>query len=193
MTIAHREWVGEAWYRIAPRLLLLGDSHYVTDPRDDSPELTRDIITSVRDGHRRIPFYSKTEALCAAHLTRVQKKESAGFWDSTAFTNFVPFTVGSTFDSVPTAELWRAGGESFVQLLANLQPTHVLSLGQRQWNHIQFPTGWRSVPDPNDAAIRVWEGPGGDHIRATWVNHPSSHGFSVSHWESRVAALLNAN
>lgn len=189
VTITHHAWVGPDWPSPSRRLLLLGDSHYLTDPVDDSAELTRAIIRDVRDGRRRIPFYSKAEALCRASLT-MASSNTASFWNQVAFANYIPVTVGTVSNAVPTREMWQAGGPRFIHLLEELRPTHVLSLGQRQWDHIQFPTDWRSVTTPDDDNIRIWETPAGDRIRATWVNHPSSRGFSITKWRPRVEALL---
>lgn len=189
MTVTHHAWVGPDWPLRSPRLLLLGDSHYLTDPGDDSAELTRDIIGDVRDGRRKISFYSKAEALCRACLMTVST-DAASFWNQVAFVNYIPVTVGTVSSAVPTREMWQAGAPRFIRLLEELRPTHVLSLGQRQWDHIQLPTGWRSVTSPDDDNVRIWETPAGDRIRATWVNHPSSRGFSTTRWRPRVEALL---
>ena len=189
MTITHHAWVGPNWPPPSPRLLLLGDSHYLTDPGDDSAELTRDIVRDVRDGRRKVPFYSKAEALCRACLTTATMN-TASFWNQVAFANFIPVTIGTVSSTIPTAEMWQVGAPRLIRLLEELRPTHVLSLGQRQWDHIRFPTDWRSVTTPGDDNIRIWETPAGDCIRATWVNHPSSRGFSITQWKPRVETLL---
>jgi hypothetical protein len=189
VTITHHAWAGPDWPPSPPRLLLLGDSHYLTDPDDDSAELTRDIVRDVRDGRRKIPFYSKAEALCRECLTTASSSTTS-FWNQVAFVNFIPVTIGTVSSAVPSAEMWQAGAPRFIRLLEELRPTHVLSLGQRQWDHIRFPPDWRSMTAPEDDDVRLWLMPTGDRIRATWVNHPSSRGFSTTKWKPRIEALL---
>src|SRR5512141_1904717 len=104
--IIHREWVGDEFRHSSPRLLLLGDSHYVTNPAEDSAGLTCRIVAAVRDKTRAIPFYSKAEALCARALGH---RSASPFWDRVAFANFVPMSVGTTSDATPTQEMWQAG------------------------------------------------------------------------------------
>jgi hypothetical protein len=186
---AHNPWVGDRWQSSSPRLLLLGDSHYLTDLADDSPELTRDIVRGVRDGQRVIPFYAKAAALVDGQVASSPDGRHA-FWNRVAFFNYVPTTVGTVFDAVPTPAMWEAGSPRFIALLEELRPTHVLSLGQRQWNHITFPSGWTSIPTVEQPDVRHWRSPEGFRIAATWVNHPSSRGFSVAKWNERVKSLL---
>ena len=189
MGVAHAAWVGKRWMSSSMRLLLLGESHYLTDLADDSTELTRQIITGVRDGTRRIRFYTRTEAVCVG-VPFAETDEPTSFWDRVAFSNFVPMTVGMASDAVPTAEMWRAGSEYFTRLLDELRPSHVLSLGQRQWNQIRLPADWGSSTSREDPAVRLWNTPKGEHIRATWINHPSSRGFNAHQWTPRVSALF---
>jgi hypothetical protein len=188
MTIApYLPWLPHEWRSRSTRLLLVGESHYVTDPNEDSDQLTKNIIQGVRNRTRSFPFYTKAAALLAnSELTPA----SGSIWDQVGFVNFVPYSVGTLSNATPAAELWAAGKDRFIDLLTDLQPTHVLSLGQRQWNHIQFPPGWTSIPSTADENVRCWTASDGHRTIATWINHPSSRGFSVERWRPRVESLL---
>lgn len=186
----HLPWEGPAYHAAGQRVLLLGESHYVTAPGDDAPTLTRDIVQAVRDGTRPLPFYTKAAQLLGGSGVATPQGRAA-FWDGVAFFNYVPVVVGLASNAEPTAAMWAAAPARFFALLAALAPTHVLSLGQRQWNHIKFPAGWTSVPVANPSHhLRRWLAPDGRETTATWVNHPSSRGFSTPMWGNRVGALL---
>ena len=186
----HAPWVGDDWESASPRLMLLGDSHYLTDLSDDSTGLTQDIVRSIRDGERRISFYKKAAELAGGKVATTQDGWRA-FWNKVVFLNFVPVTVGTAFDAVPTPAMWNAGVSRFVGHLERLEPTHVLSLGQRQWNHIAFPDTWESTSVSGHPDLHYWRTRNDSRIVATWVNHPSSRGFSVAKWSARVNALLD--
>ena len=186
----YEPWIGPTYRASSPRILMLGESHYVTERSDDSVNLTRDIVQDVRDGVRRFPFYTRAAALIGGDT--VPGESRSALWDRLAFLNYIPVSVGQVSSAVPTPEMWAAGKDHFFGFLADLAPTHVLSLGQRQWNHIEFPPGWASVAalDSADAQVRRWIAPDGVSTVATWVNHPSSRGFSTAKWRGRVRALL---
>jgi hypothetical protein len=192
LTAGHIPWVGPTFRSSTRRVLLLGESHYVSNLAEDSPTLTCDILGAVRNGERHLGFYTKAADLVGNIATPAQSAKLAAFWDGVAFFNYVPVVVGQTSETEPTAAMWEQGHARFLALLADLAPTHVLSLGQRQWNHIHFPPGWSSVKAPggSDPEVRRWTAPDGRGVTATWVNHPSSRGFSVAKWRDRVAALL---
>jgi hypothetical protein len=185
-TIVHEPWSGAHWASTDVRLCLVGESHYITNPDDDSSQITRDIVRDVRDGRRTLPFYTKVATL----LSDFASARNATVWDSVAFLNFVPVSVGTTHDAKPTAEMWRDGATRLQEFLVAFRPTHVLSLGQRQWNHIVFPPDWKSVVVSSDEAVRIWHTAAGDPIAASWIDHPQSRGFAVERWRSRVATLL---
>jgi len=190
-TRGHEPWKGSAYHTAQHRVLLLGEAHYLTDFADDSPSLTRDIVRDVRDGERRLPFYSKAAALVGG-AEADSPEGRAAVWDRLAFFNYIPGVVDHVSNTVPTTEMWAAAIPRLFTLLAELAPTHVLSLGQRQWNHIAFPAGWSTVAVQGnpDAQVRRWMAPDGHTMIATWVNHPSSPGFSTAKWRGRVRALL---
>jgi hypothetical protein len=187
----YEPWIGPGYQGAAQRVLLLGESHYLTDPVDDSVNLTRDIIRDVRSGTRHLPFYTKSAALLDG-ADAMDGDTGPALWDRLAFFNYIPVVVGRESSAIPTPQMWAAGKDRFFTFLAELSPTHVLSLGQRQWDRISFPPGWTSVAatDSADAQVRRWLSPKGASIAATWVNHPSSRGFSPSKWRGRVRALL---
>lgn len=188
--IEHLPWRGPAYGSEPKRILLLGDSHYVTDSRDDSPDLTQAIVRSVRDGRRSLPFFSKVVSLFEESAYEADSRQA--FWDRVAFLNYVPVVVGQNHDAKPTRAMWQSGAPRFFRVLDELRPTHVLSLGRRQWNEIRFPPGWISEEARGCGdEIRRWRSPEGPVIAATSINHPSSRAFSVAKWRSRVRALLD--
>jgi hypothetical protein len=185
-SIVHEPWIGTEWGHAGPRLCLVGESHYITDPSDDAPRINQDIIRDIRDGRRKLPFYTKVATL----LSDFGSGRAESLWDRVAFFNFVPVSVGTVHDAEPTAEMWRDGLARFQQFLVASKPSHVLSLGRRQWDHIAFPPHWKSLALSSEEAVRMWHTPTGDRIAATYINHPQSRGFSAKRWRPRVATLL---
>lgn len=131
-------WIGLNYRTANPRVMLVGESHYVSNPSDDAPTLTCDIVEAVRDGQRSLAFYSKVARLIGGEAAATPEGRVA-FWNRVVFFNYVPMSVGQWFNAVPTDTMWQAAGPRFTTLLLDLSPTHVVSLGKRQWNRIEFP------------------------------------------------------
>jgi hypothetical protein len=188
----HLPWYGPAYHDARQRLLLLGKAHYGVQPSEDSPEFTLELVRKVRDGHVREPFFTKTAALVAA-ASEPPFQFTSEFWNRIAFFNYVPVTVGSCVHDAPTPAMWRRGKSRLVELLEALKPTHVLSLGIEQWNHIRTLGSLKSEPVRHTKAgpIHVWRSDAMTML-ATPIAHPTaSFGFSPGDWEEHVRTFLS--
>jgi hypothetical protein len=191
----YRPWTGSAFGvgdLGARRVLLLGESHYTAELQYDTPELTVSVVKQVIDGAQVIPFFDRTQALVTEGMGTGTIAPRATFWHAVAFCNYVPCLVAAAARVRPTGAMWKSGSGPFARTLEEVRPARVLVLGKSVWNHIRFPDGWRSVPLRGDEAVREWIAPHGQRIIATWVNHPSSVGFTISKWSFRASALLAA-
>lgn len=188
----HLPWCGSAYRTMRLRLLLLGKAHYGVQPSDDSPEFTRELIQKVRDGHVREPFFTKTSAL-VAEASELPSQPTSEFWNKIAFLNYVPVTVGSGVHDAPTPTMWRRGNSRLLEILEDLRPTHVLSLGKEQWNRIRTLGDLKSAPVRQTEAglIHIWRSDA-RAIVATPIAHPTaSFGFSTRDWVKHVQTFLS--
>lgn len=171
------------------RLLLVGDSHYASDPGDAEPELTRKIVTRFMGGEP-MPFFAKS----ASVVSGASDVAEVDVWDLVAFYNYVQNLAGATHEDIPTNEMYSNAAVPFERVLHSLKPDGLIVLCQRTWNHIGngFPRGTISTPVDGDNTIRRWLYPSGLAVMATWTNHPSgSHGFRPADWHERIRKFLN--
>lgn len=187
-------WVGNS-FGVGPvgskRLLILGEAHYSDQAADDRPSLTKELVGDVRNGRRSISFFTKLGSL----LTSIDphNPDPRGIWDQVAFYNFIQGFAASEARVRPTPAMWEAGLGPFSTVLRGMQPNRVLVTGIDLWNALsqQFMPGWMSVRAHEDDSQPVfsWSSATDTPIRATWIEHPSSFGFSGAAWSDRLAAL----
>lgn len=188
----HQPWKGPRYDSATVRLLLLGKAHYGVNGDEDTELLTEQLVRRVREGVTHEPFFTKTADL-VARLLPTPASSDAQFWDSVAFANYIPVTVGQGVHDVPTEDMWCRAQVRLFEIVEALRPTHVLSLGKEQWNAIRFPSGWTStlVRETPRGAIRLWRS-ARHSIVATPVDHPtSSYGFQLEHWREHVRGFLD--
>ena len=131
-------WVGS---RYCPRrLLLLGESHHDWVNKDSGifhrPEA--DAPCMVVGESREAPLKGAptmiklTRALCDSEaLTPEQASEA---WDTVAFTNYVPVSVGFGPHPAPNSAAWKQAEQEWPGVLELLKPRVVIVLGLRMWN-----------------------------------------------------------
>jgi len=191
-------WQGEMFGRAASplgakRLLVLGEAHYSEHQEDEIPSLTQSLVEDLRTGKRSIGYFTKLANLLSVHRSGSQPRD---VWDSIAFYNFVQGFAAEKARERPSAEMWDAGRAPFARVLAELAPERVLVTGVELWNALSnglFP-GWtsRSTTEGSNGPIYEWTSVDREqHVRSTWINHPSSVGFAYEDWVARVDALLN--
>ena len=84
---------------------------------------------------------------------------------------------------------WPPGNRN-LDVLAQLAPRFVLVAGKRLWS--KLPSGRKLNLERSDGSswpAREYAGPDGEPILATYINHPSSYGFSWHKWSDVAAAL----
>jgi len=171
---------------------MLGKAHYGVPLNEDSSEFTAQLIRRIRAGTSHERFFTKAAELVGP-LLRPPAQSSADFWDSVAFANYIPETVGQGVHDAPTDDMWHRARVGFVEILNVLAPTHVLSLGKEQWNAIAFPPDWTSteLAQTDAGEIRLWQS-GDRTIVATPIDHPTaSFGFSPGSWTEHLRVFLD--
>jgi len=167
------------------RVLVLGESHYNLNAEPAGPDFTQRCIEEQTRGEWRKAYWTK--------LTKVlQGKIAPEAWHSVAFYNYVQHWVGTGPRQAPTTEAWEAAPSLFRHALAELQPTHVLAVSYRLWNHMDPGDGGpavRRVLGGVERSLRRYEYSGGVAL-TTAIPHPSSRPFPKQNWHGVFQAFL---
>jgi hypothetical protein len=155
------------------RLLILGEANYGKDGHDIRT-VTIDMVRALGQ-QQRFRFYSTVQRLVSGGRGSLSNAERTDFWERVAFYNFIQAFPGERARIPPTAEMWLAAKEPFLQTLDELRPHVVLVLGIRLRSHL--PT---------------------THTEATfcYIPHPSSRGVRYEEWHPIIKKALterNAN
>jgi hypothetical protein len=181
--------------RFGKRILLVGESHYGQNGSWKAEYTGRRLTRwAVKYNCKNVnSIFGRTALL-------FKEQPSLEFWNEVAFYNFVQFLV-PTSKHRPSKEMFQQSREPFLELLEQIQPDGVLSLGKTQW--IEMP--W----DQYEACpVKFYDGDGnridtgyyrlrsGKSCLATFIHHPTgSRRWSVARWTTVVeqfqAALSN--
>jgi hypothetical protein len=182
------------------RLLILGESHYESEPGDvdvaTQCALTLQIIDRAIRGDAGLSFYSKiANAISGKDLTTPEQR--SGFWKRVTFYNYVQRLLNTSAER-PSAMDLRSAAIPFFDLVRLLEPDAVLVTGKTVWNAISefFPEGARSTQENWDqpSVTYRWEGVTSSPILATCTVHPSAFRsqvrFTDPKWQARVSRFV---
>jgi hypothetical protein len=134
-------WIGDNY---CPRcLLLLGESQYhwrdkrngalIRADADLPTELANCMIEApcrpVSNTMKRL-----TQVICNAENPTTQQSRTA--WNSIAYTNYVPVSVGEGAKPRPTRDAWRQASREWPQILERVKPRIVIVLGYTMWKNM---------------------------------------------------------
>ena len=113
MTVNMDIWKGSGFDRSPSRILILGESTYGDDPPLDV--YVRRWVAGKQPDH----LFSRLFRVCCGQLGGSATLEARGrFWDSVAFVNFVPASVGAKRSDRPTANHYKQGKAMLPKVLA---------------------------------------------------------------------------
>lgn len=189
-------WIGQDSH-VGPlgagRLLLLGEAHYSDVAEDERPTLTNEILSDIRAGKRSIPYFTKLARLLVSLDARWSERT---VWDSVCFYNYVQGFAATTARVRPTRAMWLAGSEPLARVLNELRPARVLVTGSALWQALStwFMPRWTSEAIAPSEQIFLWRSMDVQQkTLATWINHPSSVGWTPSPCIVRAGALLSTS
>ena len=123
------------------KLLLLGESCYdwededgaLTKPKTNHPE---QVVGWVKNG---FPLANRfidmlTRGICRNYAP--SKAEVADAWDTVAFTNYVPLSVGVGPRIRPTEDVWEQADNEWALILNELRPRNIIVLGKTMWGYM---------------------------------------------------------
>jgi hypothetical protein len=184
--------VGPGYWLHRPRTLVLGDSHYITEPETKllEPDTTQWVIRNygcaVRKGSQTFAKLVRVMRWTEAPPS-IQQREQ--FWSEHAFYNFVQNLVGRTPEDRPTTEMWRQGEPAVLEVLSVLRPRLVMGLGGDVW--ASLPNGFAE----SVAAVagerkhyRVYRHDEGE-AAVFAIKHPG-RGFDYAMWRPFVEEMV---
>lgn len=159
-----KPWIGSAYLRQPMRILVLGESHKmsdgepVPDPGMDLSEYTfRAITWRIKGGHSR--FFANVEQIMFDEPSRLDQPGNGGaeicarsdFWHSVAFSNFVPRIMSDQTEKPSRAD-FRNGTGRLLTLMKALEPDLVClfsaeAFKHRAWGEAPTFDGWGAEPE----------------------------------------------
>lgn len=161
------------------RLLVLGESHYLRKPEDDTPDFTIRLLQSVAADHMmpgwRTRYFKNLFFLLTGERNRsVSQDRWKGFWNSLAFYNYCQTRRLTRPLMRPTPQEWESAREPFRTVLAKLRPDFVLVTGYQVSGHATALSASVATAD-NDGIWLPLSGAG--YALARGIYHPSSRQF----------------
>jgi hypothetical protein len=164
-------WVGSKYWdenRFGVRILVLGESHYGLE-KDKCSTTTTNVVRQLAQNQRDSFFTKVSKVLLGLDETTYLDDQRRGeIWEHVAFYNFIQTFVANQARIPPTAEMWEAAQEPFLEVLTKLAPDMVLVLGKELSK--KLPT----IPKS---------------IKVCKINHPSS-AFSYRQWNNQFSAAV---
>lgn len=144
--LAWYPWVGRDYASSPSRILVIGESHYVTT-RDDKPDILENIkewendplVTRICVWESNIEddWYNKTWGNLMRFLVGENEKvDKTALWEHISYYNFVqrPMNYGGTNREQPTGEDFSQGWKSFIPVVETLNPDFCIFIGVRAAN-----------------------------------------------------------
>lgn len=194
--------------------MVVGESHYSSDHSVGSvvPDMTQWAVEHYLNGGlapQAKGFFTRVGGLLAARRGPSSDTEEApphgneiddrvAIWSSIVFYNYVPVVVADGPRIRPTQAMWDAGREPFFEVMRRSQAEAVLVLGEALWNNMPASDEPAYTFDfegqPKWARRYSLSGSGDvpNRVTATYINHPSSHGWSGTRWRPVVDFLFLA-
>jgi len=178
-----KPWIGSAYHQqIAPKIFILGESHYGSSPEDKTILCIQQQI----DDSWRSKFYTKIVATFIGHKPSLEEKRV--FWSSVVFHNLITEPLSKARVS-PTNEQWHDSAATLFALVEELKPDYCVCLGYRMWHVL------RSLPGFTPVDLGIDVGPCGAYSHAQLscifhgIKHPSGRGFRSADWHVFITNL----
>lgn len=126
-------WVGNEYFDSERRILIVGESHYLTGSKSNRLEaeklnFTLNVIQTFCIDHREPQPTFDNLNRCLFGKKNPKKKVRTEMWKQLAFYNFVQRPMES-IDERPTNEDLKTGWKVFAELIKILKPTHCIFIG----------------------------------------------------------------
>jgi hypothetical protein len=176
------------------RVLILGESHYEwLDNQTLTPDWTQRFIEAGFAGEKQ-RFRTRVAAVLLGRPP--VGEEIRAFWNSVAFANYIPVSVGKGPSARPDETMWAAAVPRFAALVAELKPNLLLVLGHPLWGRMHYTfsmDGHLEVHSNSVSEYRIWRyrlDPERTML-ACAIAHPS-RSFNFRTWHPFVRDMLKA-
>lgn len=186
-----KPWIGSAYLRQPMRVLVLGESHKMSDG-DDIPtsglnlgEYTVRSITWRILGRGHSPFFANVEQIMFDEPGRLDQPGNgdaeiyarSDFWHSVAFSNFVPRIMSDQTEKPSPAD-FRNGTDRLLTLMRALEPDLVClfsakAFEHRPWGEPPKFDGWGAEPEHVSDHLTRYPRANGTDVFVARFPHPS--------------------
>ena len=194
-------WVGTRYPKLsrAKRVLVVGESHYSTEPNPKKVLEAKRVLSAAADYTRRVihecpisgAWRNPTLENIARFLLGRPAKNRAGLWSELAFYNFIqrPMEYGARKER-PTWNDWVLGWEVFCRVVEVLNPSHCIFIGVEAAKSFQWVMTRRAVKTLPIQKVqkvrRTWARAGGlvvggHTVGLSFMRHCGAH-FSWADW-----------
>ena len=189
-------WVGQDYFDIPPKLLILGESHYARKEdlgKMEEPRLLT--INCVRDY-----AYKKWNHSFFTRISRIVSQKEASqidrtsFWAQVAFYNYVQEIVGYNPRERPNETQWNSSKDALDEVLRKLTPNRVIILGKDLFYHLKeshFLSSVEEIPAEKNTYKEGIIKSGDFKGEFISITHPSSPHFGkVTSWYKPLKDFL---
>lgn len=184
-------FVGEHYRATEPKMLILGESHYIDCGGNGYPELTQEVLkgylqmTPCEYENWMNTFRRFEHALTGKKLT---DEERLACWNDLVFYNYLQKAMQSPREA-GTAQDYKDAEPAFFEVLETLRPNIVIVWGKRLWQYIpgtQWTEGETLTIDGETVDNGYYTLPDGHRVYALCVVHPSATMFSCDFWHNAI-------
>jgi hypothetical protein len=136
--IVFNPWVGNLFGIQSPKILILGESHYL-DVGHFHPDVTINVVRNfgLREKGKLRFFTTIAKILSGQPYEWLSDEKSSEFWHKVAFYNFILSSVGISARIRLTEEMWQKSEAPFYTVINNLQPDIIVILGKELGSRIK--------------------------------------------------------
>lgn len=184
-------FVGEHYRATEPKMLVLGESHYIDCGGNGYPELTQEVmkgylqITPCEYENWMNTFRRFEHALTGKKLT---DEERLACWNDLVFYNYLQKAMQSPREA-GAAQDYKDAEPAFFEVLETFRPNIVIVWGKRLWQYIpatQWTEGEALTIDGETVDNGYYTLSNGHRVYALCVVHPSATMFSCDFWHNAI-------
>ena len=179
-------WIGSRYRSVKTRLLIVGESHY-GEPDEVISRSTSTVVDKWKSGEWSIRYLVAAGRLVSGLSAWELDRDTV--LEEVAWYNFVQVGM-ETLSHRPTALHLKEATGAFLEVIADLDPTHIIVTGVLVWRNLPpFIDGTREVLlDDKQLEVGEYVTPSG---RAVAIGIPHlSRGFSPPVWHGVVREFL---
>lgn len=184
-------FVGEQYQATDPKMLILGESHYIDCGGNGTPEFTQDVLKwylhdSADDYQKWMNTFRRFEHALTGK--KLNDEERLACWNNLAFYNYLQRAMVTPREA-GTAQDYKDAEPAFFEVLETLRPDIVIVWGKRLWQNLpwtQWSEGESLVIDGKTVDNGYYTLPDGHRVYILSAIHPSATMFSCDFWHNTI-------